>query len=149
MEALPSMEDSSHDQPVMNEAAAALMSFLSAHGSLVDKKKIDGQEGADTVFVWSPDEQRRQRCSSAVLYLRAADFCSSLLCWRHFQPADVARAWAGLGDVIIPKSMRRDGIDPVHLLQPWTSVIFATVKRSTPSQPCIFLRFRGHFEESK
>lgn len=45
MEALPkegtaSMEDSSHEQPVMNEAAACLISFLSAHGSLVDKPRL-------------------------------------------------------------------------------------------------------------
>lgn len=45
MEALPKVAegrtgDRSHEQTVMNEAVAGLISFLSAHGSLVDKPRL-------------------------------------------------------------------------------------------------------------
>lgn len=82
------------------------------------------------MFVWSPKTGGRGRAASFNPGLSPADFQFKAGVFEIFP--DVARVRAGLGDVIIPKSKHRNSIDPVHLLPPRTSVIFATKKRSTP-----------------
>lgn len=83
IEALPKvakqrMEDSAHEKPVMKEAAAGLISFLSAHRSLVDKPRLMGwKELTRCLFA----AQRRQAKAELPLFncslsLHAADFLS-------------------------------------------------------------------------
>lgn len=72
MEALPKvakerMEDGSHEQPVMNEAAAGLIRFLSAHGSFVDKPRLmDWKE-----LTWCLFTAHRQQAEAELLSLTA------------------------------------------------------------------------------
>lgn len=92
------------------------------------------------MFGWSPDKKRMQSCSLTTVYLHRGCLeerlqqtfvsLSKAVFLRPFQPPGVC---VGLGDVIIPKSMHRDDIDRAHLPPPWTSVIFVTIKKSTPT----------------
>lgn len=76
MEALPKvakerMEDSAHEQPVMKEAAAGLISFLSAHRSLVDKPRLMGWKE----LTWCLFASQRRQAKAELLSLTAVYLC--------------------------------------------------------------------------
>lgn len=102
------MEDGAHEQPVMKEAAAGLISFLSAHRNLLDRPRLMGwKELTRCLFA----AQRRQAKPGLLWFdLRVQQTSSPRL--KFFEIFAAVRHGEEMGDVIIRKSMCRNSIDP-------------------------------------
>lgn len=90
------MQDSAHKQPVMKEAAAGLISFLSAHRSLVDKPRLmDWKELTRCLFAAQRRQAKVELLSLTAVYHRLQQASDPRL--RFFEIFAASRRVEGMG----------------------------------------------------